>query len=112
MPWCLKPQCHSITGSKDKVLILGDPLNERECCVFYVKRLSKDKLKKFPVKLEVSSLSGEFSVSYRGETANLGDDLKSVVKAVNAVMIPDAAIQKFTVDDEIQMKISVTIFDN
>ena len=50
-------------------------------------------------------------MSYRGETANLEDDTKSVVEAANAVMIPDAAIQKFTVDDEIQMKISVTIFD-
>ena len=73
---------------------------------------SKDKPKKFPVKLEVSSLSGEFSVSYRVETANLEDDIKSVVKSANAVMIPDAAIQKFIVDDEIQMNISVTIFDH
>ena len=112
VPWWLIPQCYFIEGSEDKILILGDPLNKGECCVFYVKLLSKDKLKKFPIKLEVSSLSGEFSVSYRMETANLEDDLKSVVKAANAVTIPDAAIQKFIVDDNIKMKISVTIFDN
>ena len=51
-------------------------------------------------------------MSYRVETANLEDDLKSVVKAANAVMIPDAAIQKLKVDDKITMEISVTIFEN
>ena len=81
--------------SEDKILLLCYPPSEEEGhLVIYVKLLSKDKLEKFPVKLEVSNLSGEFSVSYRMESANLEDDLKSVVEAANAVMIPDAAIKK------------------
>ena len=51
-------------------------------------------------------------MSYRVETANLEDDIKSVVKSANAVMIPDAAIQKFIVDDMIQMEFYLTIFGN
>ena len=95
--WGIIPQCITIEDSEDKILLLVDPLKEGGPLVFYVKLLSMDRNKKYPVKLKVSNISGTFSRSYRGETASLEADVEeSVVEDANA--------------DKIEVKISLTVF--
>ena len=111
--WGIIPLCITIEDSEDKILILTDRLKVGGPLVFYVKLLSMDRNKKYPVELKVSNISGTFSRSYRGETASLEADVESVVEDANAAEISLAPLKKrygADEEDEFAVEISLTVF--
>ena len=71
---------YDLEGCEDKLFLCGHPLQPGGPVVFYVKLLSQDKNKKYPVKLLVSNISGTICRAFIGETLKLEDNAAAAME--------------------------------